>query len=88
LKFSLYSTEIIFNKGLCHCYLGNTQEGLSVMEEARREKVTEDHNVIDDAIKELGEGYTVFSIVRPFSMIDTLRADYARAAGGNLVSAI
>jgi hypothetical protein len=32
------------------------------MEEARREKVTEEHTVIDDAIQDRGEGYTVFSI--------------------------
>lgn len=33
------------------------------MEEARKEKVTEEHNVIDEAIRDGGEGYTVFSIV-------------------------
>ena len=33
------------------------------LEEARLEKATEDHNVIDDAIRDRGEGYTVFSIV-------------------------
>lgn len=32
------------------------------MDEARREKATEEHNVIDDAIADRGEGYTVFSI--------------------------
>jgi len=34
------------------------------LESARQEKVTEEHNVIDDAIADRGEGYTVFSIVR------------------------
>lgn len=34
------------------------------LESARLEKVTEEHNVIDDAIADRGEGYTVFSIVR------------------------
>lgn len=33
------------------------------MEDARREKATEEHGVIDDAIQDRGEGYTVFSIV-------------------------
>lgn len=33
------------------------------MEEARKEKATDEHNVIDEAITERGEGYTVFSIV-------------------------
>jgi hypothetical protein len=40
----------------------NRQEGLADMDEARREKVTEEHNVIDDAMRDRGEGYTVFSI--------------------------
>ena len=64
LKFLLYSAEILFNKGLCLVYLTRTEEGLAVMEEARQEKATEEHNVIDDAIQDKGEGYTVFSIVR------------------------
>jgi len=32
------------------------------MEEARKDKATEEYNVIDDAIQDRGEGYTVFSI--------------------------
>lgn len=64
LKFKLYSAEVLFNKGLAQIYLGKVQEGLTDMEEARREKATEEHNVIDDAIQDRGEGYTVFSIVR------------------------
>lgn len=40
------------------------QEGLADMEDARRDKATDEHNVIDDAIQDRGEGYTVFSIVR------------------------
>ncbi|KII95742.1 hypothetical protein PLICRDRAFT_48694 [Plicaturopsis crispa FD-325 SS-3] len=62
LKFKLFSAEVLFNKGLAQIYLGNTQAGLADMEEARREKATEEHNVIDDAIQDRGEGYTVFSI--------------------------
>jgi len=62
LKFLLYSAEILFNKGLSQIYLGRTREGLADMEEARNEKATEEHNVIDDAINDRGEGYTVFSI--------------------------
>jgi len=62
LKFLLYSAEILFNKGLSQLYLGRTKEGMADMEEARREKATDEHNVIDDAINDRGEGYTVFSI--------------------------
>jgi hypothetical protein len=64
LKFKLYSAEVLFNKGLSQIYQGNDQQGIADMEEARREKATEEHNVIDDAIQDRGEGYTVFSIVR------------------------
>lgn len=64
LKFKLFSTEVLFNKGLSQIYLGRLEEGLADMEEARREKATDEHNVVDDAIQDRGEGYTVFSIVR------------------------
>lgn len=62
LKFRLYSAEVLFNKGLAKVYLGRGQEGIEDMEGARRDKATEEHNVIDDAIQDRGEGYTVFSI--------------------------
>lgn len=62
LKFKLFSAEVLFNKGLAAIYLGNVQDGLGDMEEAVKEKATEEHNVIDDAIADRGEGYTVFSI--------------------------
>jgi tetratricopeptide (TPR) repeat protein len=62
LKFKLFSAEVLFNKGLSLIYMGNVEEGLADMEEARREKATDEHGVIDDAIADRGEGYTVFSI--------------------------
>lgn len=46
--------------------MGRLQEGLADMEEARKDKATDEHNVIDDAIQDRGEGYTVFSIVSPY----------------------
>jgi tetratricopeptide (TPR) repeat protein len=62
LKFRLFSAEVLFNKGLVQIYMGRAQEGLADMEEARRKKATDEHNVIDDAIQDRGEGYNVFSI--------------------------
>jgi len=62
LNFKLFSAEVLFNKGLAQIYLGNMQQGLADMEEARGCKATDEHNVIDDAIQDRGEGYTVFSI--------------------------
>lgn len=34
------------------------------LDDATRQKATEEHSVIDEAIRDRGEGYTVFSIVR------------------------
>lgn len=62
LKFKLYSCEALFNRGLCYIYLQQKQAGLQDMIFAAREKVVLDHDVIDEAIKEEAEGYTVFSI--------------------------
>lgn len=42
---------------------GQMDKGLQMMQEARREKATEEHNVIDEALADQGQGYTVFSIV-------------------------
>lgn len=66
LKFKLYAAEVLFNKGLCNIYMGRMEEGLMDMTEALKEKVTEEHNVIDDAIQDRGDSYTVFSIVSLF----------------------
>ncbi|KAJ7350408.1 NADPH oxidase regulator NoxR [Mycena albidolilacea] len=62
LKFRLFSAEVLFNQGLSLIYMGRMEEGLADMEEAKRVKATDEHNVIDDAIVDRGEGYTVFSI--------------------------
>ncbi|KAG0141226.1 hypothetical protein CROQUDRAFT_99050 [Cronartium quercuum f. sp. fusiforme G11] len=62
LKFRLYSCEVLFNKGLAMIYLGNEVEGMADMQEAKREKQTAEHAVIDEAISDRGDGYTVFSI--------------------------
>ncbi|KAH9914827.1 uncharacterized protein B0H18DRAFT_1087709 [Fomitopsis serialis] len=62
LKFKLYSAEVLFNKGLTRIYLGQVDDGLRELQDARKEKVTDEHNVIDDAIADRGDGYTVFSI--------------------------
>lgn len=67
LKFKLFSAEVLFNKGLALIYMGRLEEGLIELDEAKREKATDEHNVIDDAIADRGDGYTVFSIVSSFS---------------------
>lgn len=82
LKFRLFSAEVLFNKGLSQIYLGRLQEGLGDMEEARKDKATDEHNVIDDAIQDRGEGYTVFSIVRPLIFPIFGLANVSTACGG------
>lgn len=44
-------------------YLGDETSGMQDLEEARRSKAIPEHDVIDDAIRDKGEEYTVFSIV-------------------------
>ncbi|CAM1510007.1 Fc.00g003420.m01.CDS01 [Cosmosporella sp. VM-42] len=62
LLFKLYSCEVLFNRGLCYIYLQQKEAGMQDLTYAVKEKVVEDHNVIDEAIREEAEGYTVFSI--------------------------
>ncbi|EMD60865.1 hypothetical protein GGP41_009813 [Bipolaris sorokiniana] len=62
LKFKLYSCEVLFNRGLCYIYLQQREAGLQDLSFAAKEKVVPDHDVIDEAIREEAEGYTVFSI--------------------------
>ncbi|KJZ76232.1 hypothetical protein HIM_04314 [Hirsutella minnesotensis 3608] len=62
LLFKLYSCEVLFNRGLCYIYLQQKEAGMQDLSYAVQEKVVEDHNVIDEAIGEEAEGYTVFSI--------------------------
>ncbi|KAF2205605.1 hypothetical protein GQ43DRAFT_452973 [Delitschia confertaspora ATCC 74209] len=62
LKFKLYSCEVLFNRGLCYIYLQQKETGMQDLSFAAKEKVVPDHDVIDEAIREEAEGYTVFSI--------------------------
>ncbi|KAI9571706.1 hypothetical protein HD554DRAFT_2168957 [Boletus coccyginus] len=62
LKFKLFSAEILFNKSLTQINLGYEEAGMVDMREASRIKVTDEHSVIDEAMRDRGEGYTVFSI--------------------------
>lgn len=55
LKFRLYSCEVLFNRGLCYIYDQQIETGMKDLEYAANEKQVEDHNVIDEAIKEEAE---------------------------------
>lgn len=62
LLFKLYSCEVLFNRGLCYLYLQQKEAGMQDLAYAVKEKVVEDHNVIDDAIQEEAD-------VSPFSRL-------------------
>ncbi|KAF8466404.1 hypothetical protein BDZ91DRAFT_794270 [Kalaharituber pfeilii] len=62
LQFRLYSCEVLFNRGLCYIYDGRMEDGMKDLEYASKEIQVEDHKVINDAIEEKADGYTVFSI--------------------------
>lgn len=47
--------------------MGRVQDGLQDLQEASRDKAIDDHKVIDEAIRDRGEGYMVFSVVRSYS---------------------
>jgi tetratricopeptide (TPR) repeat protein len=71
LMFKLYSCEVLFNRGLCYIYLQQKEAGMQDFSFAVKEKVVEDHNVIDEAIREEAE-------VRPWTRdeIDYLANKY------------
>jgi hypothetical protein len=71
LKFILFAAEILFNKGLSQIYQGRAEQGMADLLAAQSIKATEEHDVIDEAIQNRGEGYTVFSIVSNFGDGDT-----------------
>jgi hypothetical protein len=66
LKFRLYSCEVLFNRGLCYVYLQQDSEGMQDFNFAVKEKMTADHEVINDAIREKA----VVSNARPHSRLE------------------
>ncbi|KAJ7751744.1 hypothetical protein DFH07DRAFT_825993 [Mycena maculata] len=62
LKFRLFASEVLFNLGLSRIRMERMDKGLEYLEKARLLTMIEDHDVIEDVIRQKGEGYTVFSI--------------------------
>lgn len=75
LLFKLYSCEVLFNRGLCYIYLQQKEAGMQDLAYAVKEKVVEDHNVIDEAIREEAE----VSIIRNPCNIKGCHSPYNRA---------
>jgi tetratricopeptide (TPR) repeat protein len=68
LKFRLYSCEVLFNRGLCYVYLQQDAAGMQDFDYAVKEKMTPDHEVINDAIREMA----VVSHARPHSRLELI----------------
>ncbi|CAO3627509.1 unnamed protein product [Mucor fragilis] len=62
LQFRLYSCEVLFNRGICQLYLGKIDSGLTDLYHAQKAKETEEHDIIDQAVRNRGKGYSVYSI--------------------------
>lgn len=62
LDYKLYSSEVLYNRGLCFVYMNDEQSGAADLYAAQKEKQTPDHEVIDMAIKNGIEGLSVFSL--------------------------
>lgn len=70
LDFRLYSAEVLFNCGLSRIYMGQTTAGLADLKEAATHKQIPEHSVIDDAIRDHGRDYSVFSVpVGPITLV-------------------
>jgi len=52
LNYKLYSCVVMFNRGLCYVYLLQKDHGMADLKAASQEKVTAEHDVIDEAIQE------------------------------------
>ena len=69
LKFRLYSAEILFNQGLTFINLARNgarqqaqMQGMALLDQARKEKQTDEHKIIEEAYAQGGQGFTVFSV--------------------------
>ena len=53
---------MLFNRGICRLYLQKMNDGLTDLYLAQKDKMTDEHEVIDQAVLDRGKGYSVFSI--------------------------
>ncbi|ORZ00836.1 hypothetical protein BCR43DRAFT_485879 [Syncephalastrum racemosum] len=62
LPFRLYECEVLFNRGICQLHLGKIDAGLTDLYFAQKKKMSREHVVVDQAVRDRGKGYSVFSI--------------------------
>ncbi|CAM0142939.1 unnamed protein product [Umbelopsis sp. WA50703] len=62
LAFHLYGCEVLFNRGICRLYNEQIEEGMKDLEMANSMKLNSEHDIIADALRDEGKGYSIFSI--------------------------
>lgn len=62
LDFKLYSCQVLFNRALCYLELGEHDLGMTDMWRATREKQTQAHDMLDQALRDKGQDCTVFTV--------------------------
>ncbi|KAG0211662.1 hypothetical protein BGX33_004131 [Mortierella sp. NVP41] len=62
LDFKLYSCQVLFNRALCYLELGEHDLGMTDMWRATREKQTQAHDILDQALRDKGQDCTVFTV--------------------------
>ena len=77
-----FDTSKLRLSGLSLIYLGQMQEGMAELQNAASVKATDEHGVIDEAIRDQGEGYTVFSIVCLSRPLFLLNINWIRSPSG------
>ncbi|KAJ7038686.1 hypothetical protein C8F04DRAFT_950869 [Mycena alexandri] len=62
LSFNLFASEVLFNLGLSRIRMDRMDKGMEYLAKAKVLTLTEDHYVIEEAIRSKRDGFTVFSI--------------------------
>lgn len=62
LNFKLYAAEILFNEGLAYLGMHQADQGMQLLDRARREKQVDEHEVFEEACDNYGRNCSVFSI--------------------------
>ncbi|KAG5462537.1 MAG: hypothetical protein BJ554DRAFT_4708 [Olpidium bornovanus] len=79
LSYKLFNCEVLFNRGICHLFMGKDEPGTADLYSAQKEKRCAEHDVIDQAIAEGVDDLTVFSI--PSGLLFCPPAEKVKNAG-------
>lgn len=62
LNFKLCAAEILFNEGLAYLGMQQADQGMQLLDRARREKQVDEHEIMEEAYINYGKNCTVFSV--------------------------